>query len=628
MEAQIEVEPRNEAAPVPLPVAANEVSEQLSKLFNPKGGFTHNKTHECTEKMWTMLTEEVNSYEESISSSQKDDANGVLVFTGLFSAIVALFAAESYKKLSPDSGDTTSALLEQISRQLAGFDNNTYPPFKASEPFSPTKAILCVNALWFLSLVISIGAAFYVMLVQQWVSRYTQMVRHLSRGQGRVRSSLFLSAQKYRMSRAIELTPLPLHISVFLFFTGLIIFLFTISNIIAAIVTVCVGVFGLAYLGLTVLPTIYDLCPYFTPMSDGWWYFWHIPLSCLASTLHRLFTKIHVLCVPYNPGQDMELRRQRILNNLSGRSENSSNKHRKCLTDGIRGCIVRCALEAPEDFDLQVLTWWLQRPAMAEMNNVQDLVANIPQATLIQLMEAPNVPGEKTFHDHLNELLISCDSDASGLDDDKRSRRLLVFLEAINRIAKVPFVAPRISTSHSLLSKVRRDFAPARRMKALLSSDDLAIRVTACSICALLTRPLLRRLQDGQLDESERAWLDQMSLPEATPDPSSSLNMLDRNTDTFVARVFSDEGVELSITQAASFADTLLLLMQAGSQNQIFPSRETFEGQLLHLIDRVESGTGIISSPHRLIVGGKLRALFIRFSSSHPTTTNIGYMGQ
>jgi hypothetical protein len=250
---------------------------------------------------------------------------------------------------------------------------------------------------------------------------------------------------------------------------------------------------------------------------------------------------------------------------------------------------------------------------MAEMSNVQDLVAKIPQATLFQLMEAPKVSGERTFDDHLNELLKSCESDAAGLDDDMRGRRLLVCLEAINRIAKVPFVTPRISPSHSLLTKVRTEFAPAHRMQALLGANDLAIRVTASSICALLARPLLRRLQGGQLDESERGWL-QMSLPEATPTPSPSLDILDNiNIDTFVSRVFSDDEVELSITQAASFADTLLLLMEAGIQSHFYFNRENFEEQLSLLIDRVESGTGFISPPRHLIVGGKLRAMFEQF---------------
>ncbi|KAI0283566.1 hypothetical protein BC826DRAFT_1110108 [Russula brevipes] len=594
-EAQIEVEPWNEAAPIPL--AANEVSEQLSKLFRPTGGFVDNETHERTEKMWATLTEEVNSYEEDIALCQKgNDADDVLVFTGLFSAIVSLFAAESYKKLSPDSGDKTAALLEQISRQLAGFHNNTYPPFKAAEPFSPTKAILCVNALWFLSLVISIGAALYVILMQHCVNQYAEMRAEVS------------------LVTCNWVSPwLPLHISVFLFFSGLVIFLFTVSYIIATIVAVCVGSLGLAYFALTIISTFYDLCPYFTPMSDGWWYFWHNTLSFVSLVLRWLCKKIYGCLVPYNTSQEMELRRQIILSRWWDTVEYSSDEHRQCLTDGLRGCIVRCALEAPEDFDLQALTWLLQRPAMAGLSNVQDFVANIQQAMLFKLMKAPNVPGERTFHGLLNELLISCESDAAGLDDDTHSRRLLVCLEAINRIAKVPFVTPRISSSHSLLSKVRTNFAPARRMQALLSADDLAIRLTACSICALLARPLLRRLQGGQLDESERGWL-QMSLPEATPSPSPSLNMLDNiNIDTFVSRVFSDDEVELSITQAASFADTLLLLMQAGSQSQICFSRETFEEQLSLLVNRVESGTSIISPPHHLIVGGKLCAMFEQF---------------
>jgi hypothetical protein len=414
------------------------------------------------------------------------------------------------------------------------------------------------------------------------------------------------------MSRAIGLTPLPLHISVFLFFSGLVIFLFTISDTIATVVAVCVGVFGLAYFGLTIIPTVDDLCPYFTPMSDGWWYCWHFLLSGLAYLLLRLSDGIHGWFVPYNTGQEVLWCIQRVLIPWGDKLEPFSDKHRKCLTDGLRDCIVRCALAAPEYFDLKALTWMLQRPAMAEMSNVQDLVAKIPQATLFQLMEAPKVSGERTFDDHLNELLKSCEPDAAGLDDDMRGRRLLVCLEAINRIAKVPFVTPRISPSHSLLTNVRKEFAPAHRMQALLGADDLAIRVTACSICALLARPLLRRLQDGELDELEWGWL-QMSLPEATPNHFSNLNMLDNiNIDTFVSRVFSHADVELSITQAASFADTLLLLLlvQTGSQSQVYFGRETFGGQLSPLIERVELGTGIISPPHHLIVGGKLRRLF------------------
>jgi hypothetical protein len=122
--------------------------------------------------------------------------------------------------------------------------------------------------LWFLGFVIAIVSSFYVMLVQQWIRRYTQTLAELTdtaSGNQRVRSCLFIGSQKYKSSHAIGLIPLPLHISVFLFLSGLIIFLFTISNAITIVPTVAVVLIGLSYVVLTILPIIDKVCPYFTP---------------------------------------------------------------------------------------------------------------------------------------------------------------------------------------------------------------------------------------------------------------------------------------------------------------------------------------------------------------------------
>jgi len=105
---------------------------------------------------------------------------------GLFSAVVAVFIVESYKKLSPDSGDRMTALLEQISQQLAGFQNTTFPPSQNSTSFSPSHTIICVNVLWFLSLITSIVSAFYVMLVQQWVHWHQEKPPTLARANARI----------------------------------------------------------------------------------------------------------------------------------------------------------------------------------------------------------------------------------------------------------------------------------------------------------------------------------------------------------------------------------------------------------------------------------------------------------
>ncbi|KAH9071515.1 hypothetical protein EDB83DRAFT_2221044 [Lactarius deliciosus] len=70
-----------------------------------------------------MYLNETEKEDKEITENWKVDTEGILVFTGLFSATVASFIIESYKQLSPDSGITTNTLLTQISQQLANTSN-------------------------------------------------------------------------------------------------------------------------------------------------------------------------------------------------------------------------------------------------------------------------------------------------------------------------------------------------------------------------------------------------------------------------------------------------------------------------------------------------------------------------
>lgn len=97
--------------------------------------------------------------------------------SGLFSASVTAFIIESYKQLSVDSGDTTVALLVQISQQLAAASNGTYA-IAASPPksFQPSLSTLRVNAFLFLSLFFGLACALAATLVQQWARNYLQAI--------------------------------------------------------------------------------------------------------------------------------------------------------------------------------------------------------------------------------------------------------------------------------------------------------------------------------------------------------------------------------------------------------------------------------------------------------------------
>ncbi|EEB98064.1 hypothetical protein MPER_02494, partial [Moniliophthora perniciosa FA553] len=62
------------------------------------------------QESWKILTTEVGKYDEGMVKSWKEDIDTLLVFGGLFSAVVSAFLIESYQWLSEDPADITVML--------------------------------------------------------------------------------------------------------------------------------------------------------------------------------------------------------------------------------------------------------------------------------------------------------------------------------------------------------------------------------------------------------------------------------------------------------------------------------------------------------------------------------------
>lgn len=489
-------------------------------------------------------------------------------------------------------------LLQQISSQLSGVQNTTSPSSLSTTPFSPSLAVLWINALWFLSLVISIASAFYVMLVQQWVRRYNRMTKDLPSEHVHIRFPLFLGAQKYRLSHAIGLTNVPLHTSMFLFLSGLVIFLFTISHTIATVVAVGIGLFGLAYFVLTILPGIDEFCPYFTPMSDISWYCWHSSLSAATFSLRWIVKSVHVSFVPRNLG-DITSRTQMQLFRWLEIIEQSFWRHQQCLKDGLRGSINKRALSSPVSMDIKMLTWLLQRPRMSESNMIRVFLTGIPPKTLVQLMCAPKELGRVDLRRRLSDLFGSCALGTAGPDVDKVEERrsgLVVCLNTVNLVIKAHFVtdSDRASPSPSLLDEIRTEFANMDLMEPLLANSDLGIRLTARSICALFSKYLLNK---SQLQEPELLWLEgALGVPAhvlintvALFAPLESEGSLVLNAKSFIYGVLTPETDldVLSTEHLGSFAETLQIILETEPHTHFGWNR--LEGLLPFLAQRIEN---------------------------------------
>ncbi|KAF7352095.1 hypothetical protein MVEN_01172300 [Mycena venus] len=224
-------------------------------------------------KLWTVYVSEAEKYDRSLVESWKSDMEGLLIFAALFSAILTAFLIESYKSLSPDSGDLTVLLLAQISQQLAASTNGTTFNVPPSPSFAPSAPSLICNGLWFMSLGFSLACALIATFVQQWARDFLHKadMRSAPVIRARIFSYLYYGLKRFQMHTVVEIIPLLLHGSLLLFFSGLIAFLIPVNHAMTAIAAAVLAFVSAVYCTLTLLPLLYLDCPYRTPLSGGLW---------------------------------------------------------------------------------------------------------------------------------------------------------------------------------------------------------------------------------------------------------------------------------------------------------------------------------------------------------------------
>ncbi|KAI0299112.1 hypothetical protein B0F90DRAFT_1577513, partial [Multifurca ochricompacta] len=124
-----------------------------------------------------------------------------------------------------------------------------------------------VNSLWFLSLAISLTCAMLATLLQQWARQYVKVTqpRYSPHKRARIRAFFAEGVDKLHLPWAVEALPTLLHLSLFLFFAGLVIFLFNVNHTVFKIVMCWVGICTGLYICVTLMPIFRHDSPYYAP---------------------------------------------------------------------------------------------------------------------------------------------------------------------------------------------------------------------------------------------------------------------------------------------------------------------------------------------------------------------------
>ncbi|KAF9484146.1 hypothetical protein BDN70DRAFT_798223, partial [Pholiota conissans] len=154
----------------------------------------------------------------------KDEVQNLLIFAGLFSAVVTAFVIESYKSLQPDPSDAVVGLLFHIANSLNG--SSAFPPSvdpaSISSPFSKTSSSVRINIFWFLSLILSLTTVLIGTIALQWLREHQEYTGSSAKEKIAILHMRSVALDVWRVPQIFTALPVLLQVALALFLAGLI----------------------------------------------------------------------------------------------------------------------------------------------------------------------------------------------------------------------------------------------------------------------------------------------------------------------------------------------------------------------------------------------------------------------
>ncbi|EIN09753.1 hypothetical protein PUNSTDRAFT_143201 [Punctularia strigosozonata HHB-11173 SS5] len=221
---------------------------------------------------WDYVYDRLRLYDQEMIKGYSQDIDNLLIFAGLFSAVLTAFLVEVYTQLQPDNTQLSVQLLSNISLQLQQISLNQAAPASVDPlnmSFQADSHVVAINALWFLSLILALASALLGIFVKQWLREYMAWpnispVQHAIQ----LREFRYDAFQNWKVPTIVTLVPGLLQLAVVLFFVGLVTLLWPIDTVVAGVCCAAAGLTTFMAALTVLLPLFFETCPYKTPF--GW----------------------------------------------------------------------------------------------------------------------------------------------------------------------------------------------------------------------------------------------------------------------------------------------------------------------------------------------------------------------
>ncbi|KAL1733782.1 hypothetical protein EV714DRAFT_203591, partial [Schizophyllum commune] len=221
-------------------------------------------------RVWSVYNDEAQIADEAMVKELNGTLDVLLVFAGLFSAVVTTFVAQSSQALNPDYAQITASLVyELVLMQRAARAGTSGVPASSLNPASRTSQTtdLWVHGLWLVSLMTALLTALVSVLAKQWIQHYNSLSGGAPRDRAHLRQFRLQGFQRWRVQEIIGFLPVLLTVALLLFFAGLVVYVAPMNAIISWVIIGFSCAILLSYALAALLPVFIPHCAYKTPLA-------------------------------------------------------------------------------------------------------------------------------------------------------------------------------------------------------------------------------------------------------------------------------------------------------------------------------------------------------------------------
>ena len=289
----------------------------------------------------------------------------------------------------------------------------------------------------------SLSCALWATSLQQWARRYLRLAqpsRCHPEKRARMRAFFADGVDKMHIPWAVEGLPTLLHLSLFLFFAGLAVFLFNVDREVFNYVIWWIGFFFLVYGMITLLPLIWQDSPYNSPLSTPVWFLYTaVPYVTIRIIYFKFYTIIssHSFFVWLLSSLFCRDRFADFMNSVFIRLKDSQKYYRRRMLGGVGMLVEEAASKRSPEIDLQILDWTIS--TLGDDDSLKCFFEAIPGFFDSMLVNLHEKEFSRELVNKFEAALCgfvrhTCTS--NSVEDSEKLRRLDMCLDATKRIMR------------------------------------------------------------------------------------------------------------------------------------------------------------------------------------------------